>query len=637
MSDSCCTPDAQHHHHHDEPSLFGQLWPAVLSLVLLIAGLAMDYGVPQFWFNGWLRFVWYFAAYLPVGIPVLAEAVKHLRKGNFFNEFSLMGLATIGAFAIWEYPEGVAVMLFYSIGELFQDLAVSRARRNISDLLDQRPDEVTLSENGKLKTVPAAAAVPGNIILLKPGEKLALDGELYSDRALFDTAALTGESRPSAKYRGEAVLAGMINGNTVAEVRVTTAYQDSKLSRILQLVQEASARKAPTEQFIRKFAAIYTPVVFFLALGICLLPYFFVADYDFRVWLYRALVFLVISCPCALVISIPLGYFGGIGAASRNGILVKGGNYLDALAQLKVVVADKTGTLTEGVFQVQDVVVFPEFDRTEILKQLGALEAHSSHPVAQAICDFTGNRVAEWTLQDVQEFSGEGMKASLNGQILLAGNKKLLQRFGVPADALPEPFLTTVFMALNSLPVGYITIADRIRADSVQAVRELRDMGIPVVMLSGDHEAVVQQVAGELGIQKAYGGLLPEDKVEKLKTIRAQYGTAAFVGDGVNDAPVIALSDVGVAMGGLGSDAAIETAGVVIQEDRPSRIPAAIRIGRKTRRIVWQNIILAFGVKATVLILGAGGMASLWEAVFADVGVALLAILNAVRIQRVRY
>lgn len=635
MSDSCCTPDAQHHHH--EPSLFGQLWPAVLSLVLLIAGLALDYGVPQFWFNGWLRFVWYFAAYLPVGIPVLAEAVKHLRKGNFFNEFSLMGLATIGAFAIWEYPEGVAVMLFYSIGELFQDLAVSRARRNISDLLDQRPDEVTLSENGTLKTVPAAAAVPGNIILLKPGEKLALDGELYSDRAFFDTAALTGESVPSAKKRGEAVLAGMINGNTVAEVRVTAAYQDSKLSRILQLVQEASARKAPTEQFIRKFAAIYTPVVFFLALGICLLPYFFVADYDFRVWLYRALVFLVISCPCALVISIPLGYFGGIGAASRNGILVKGGNYLDALAQLKVVVADKTGTLTEGVFQVQDVVVFPEFDRTEILKQLGALEAHSSHPVAQAICDFTGNRVAEWTLQDVQEFSGEGMKASLNGQILLAGNKKLLQRFGVPADALPEPVVTTVFMALNSLPVGYITIADHIRADSVQAVRELRDMGIPVVMLSGDHEAVVQQVAGELGIQKAYGGLLPEDKVEKLKTIRAQYGTAAFVGDGVNDAPVIALSDVGIAMGGLGSDAAIETAGVVIQEDRPSRIPAAIRIGRKTRRIVWQNIILAFGVKATVLILGAGGMASLWEAVFADVGVALLAILNAVRIQRVRY
>ncbi len=636
MSDSCCTPDAQHHH-HDEPSLFGQLWPAVLSLILLIAGLALDYGVPQFWFNGWLRFVWYFAAYLPVGIPVLAAAVKHLRKGNFFNEFSLMGMATIGAFAIWEYPEGVAVMLFYSIGELFQDLAVSRARRNISDLLDQRPDEVTLSENGTLKTVPAAAAVPGNIILLKPGEKLALDGELYSDRAFFDTAALTGESVPSAKNRGEAVLAGMINGNTVAEVRVTAAYQDSKLSRILQLVQEASARKAPTEQFIRKFAAIYTPVVFFLALGICLLPYFFVADYDFRVWLYRALVFLVISCPCALVISIPLGYFGGIGAASRNGILVKGGNYLDALAQLKVVVADKTGTLTEGVFQVQDVVVFPEFDRTEILKQLGALEAHSSHPVAQAICDFTGNRVAEWTLQDVQEFSGEGMKASLNGQILLAGNKKLLQRFGVPADALPEPVVTTVFMALNSLPVGYITIADRIRADSVQAVRELRDMGIPVVMLSGDHEAVVQQVAGELGIQKAYGGLLPEDKVEKLKTIRAQYGTAAFVGDGVNDAPVIALSDVGIAMGGLGSDAAIETAGVVIQEDRPSRIPAAIRIGRKTRRIVWQNIILAFGVKATVLILGAGGMASLWEAVFADVGVALLAILNAVRIQRVRY
>ncbi|MCC2590261.1 heavy metal translocating P-type ATPase [Chryseobacterium sp. MFBS3-17] len=637
MSDSCCTPDAQHHHHHDEPSLFGQLWPAVLSLVLLIAGLAMDYGVPQFWFNGWLRFVWYFAAYLPVGIPVLAAAVKHLRKGNFFNEFSLMGMATIGAFAIWEYPEGVAVMLFYSIGELFQDLAVSRARRNISDLLDQRPDEVTLSENGTLKTVPAAAAVPGNIILLKPGEKLALDGELYSDRAFFDTAALTGESVPSAKNRGETVLAGMINGNTVAEVRVTTAYQDSKLSRILQLVQEASARKAPTEQFIRKFAAIYTPVVFFLALGICLLPYFFVADYDFRVWLYRALVFLVISCPCALVISIPLGYFGGIGAASRNGILVKGGNYLDALAQLKVVVADKTGTLTEGMFQVQDVVVFPEFDRTEILKQLGALEAHSSHPVAQAICDFTGNRVAEWTLQDVQEFPGEGMKASMNGQILLAGNKKLLQRFGVPADALPEPVVTTVFMALNSLPVGYITIADRIRADSVQAVRELRDMGIPVVMLSGDHEAVVQQVAGELGIQKAYGGLLPEDKVEKLKTIRAQYGTAAFVGDGVNDAPVIALSDVGIAMGGLGSDAAIETAGVVIQEDRPSRIPAAIRIGRKTRRIVWQNIILAFGVKATVLILGAGGMASLWEAVFADVGVALLAILNAVRIQRVRY
>ena len=526
-------------------------------------------------------------------------------------------------------------MLFYTIGELFQTLAVKRAKANIKSLLDQRPDEVTVLRNNQPQTVKAETVNIDEIIQLKPGEKIGLDGVLLSEKAAFNTAALTGESKPDMKSKGQTVLAGMINLNTVAQVKVTTAYTDSKLSKILELVQNATSQKAPTELFIRKFAKIYTPVVVFLAAAICLLPYFFVADYQFADWLYRALVFLVISCPCALVISIPLGYFGGIGAASRNGILFKGSNFLDALASIQNVVMDKTGTMTEGVFKVQEVVFYSAFNRDEILQMVNALESHSSHPVASAIQQFVGAVNHEIPLQNVEEIAGHGMKGTVNGKELLVGNFKLMNKFSVTYGVdLNSPVIA---VAYDKQIVGYITIADRIKENARIVIDKLKALNVKTTMLSGDKTTVVKFVAEKLGIQNAFGDLLPEDKVNKIKELKANKETVAFVGDGLNDAPVVALSDVGIAMGGLGSDATIETADVVIQDDSPSKIPMAIEIGKQTKKIVWQNITLAFAIKGIVLILGAGGLASMWEAVFADVGVALLAILNAVRILRMKF
>ncbi|WP_425394639.1 heavy metal translocating P-type ATPase [Chryseobacterium indologenes] len=549
-----------------------------------------------------------------------------------------MSIATIGAFAIGEYPEGVAVMLFYAVGEVFQSMAVTRAKGNIKALLDQRPDEVTVVENNQPKTIKAKEAKIGDIIQLKPGEKLALDGELLSDSASFNTAALTGESKPDTKNKGEAVLAGMINMNSIALVKVNTAYEDSKLSKILELVQNATAQKAPTELFIRKFAKVYTPIVVFLAIGICLLPYFFVSDYQFRDWLYRALIFLVISCPCALVISIPLGYFGGIGAASRNGILFKGSNFLDSIAEIQNVVMDKTGTMTEGVFKVQEVSMSPEFNKEEILQMVNVLESKSTHPVATAIHNYVGDINHAIPLENVEEIAGHGLKATINGKELLVGNFKLMDKFNISYDINHANIVYTVIaVAYDKKFAGYITIADSIKEDAKETVDNLHKMNVKATMLSGDKGTVVKYVADQLGIDNAFGDLLPEDKVNKVKEIKAKNQTVAFVGDGVNDAPVVALSDVGIAMGGLGSDATIETADVVIQDDKPSKIPMAIKIGKQTKKIVWQNIILAFAVKAVVLVLGAGGLATMWEAVFADVGVALLAILNAVRIQRMKF
>ncbi len=430
----------------------------------------------------------------------------------------------------------------------------------------------------------------------------------------------------------------MVNLNSPVQIRVTTAYSDSKLSKILNLVQEATGHKAPTERFIRKFAKVYTPIVVLLALCICLLPALFVEPYVFRDWLYKALVFLVISCPCALVISIPLGYFGGIGAGSRNGILFKGSNYLDRLAQVGTVAMDKTGTLTEGVIEVGEVVLKPGFDQGEILNMVNQLESHSSHPVAMAIQDHLGELSEPVELDAIEEIPGLGMRAEVNGKPLVVGNYRLLERYGIPFGPETEaPSATVVVIAYGGKYAGHITITDRLKSDSHKAVKQLQDMGIEVVMLSGDRKVVVERFAKELGISRAYGDLLPEDKVEKLKEAMTGPKPVAFVGDGVNDAAVIALGDVGIAMGGLGSDAAIETADVVIQDDMPSRIPMAIHIGKATKKIVWQNVFLAFGVKAAVLILGAGGIAGMWEAVFADVGVALLAILNAVRIQRMDF
>ncbi|RXM44442.1 heavy metal translocating P-type ATPase [Flavobacterium sp. YO64] len=626
------------HEHNSEGSLFKMFLPAIISFVLLLIGIGLDNYFPQTWFSGYVRIAWYVAAYLPLGFPVLREAYESIIKGDVFSEFFLMCIATIGAFAIGEYPEGVAVMLFYTIGETFQGMAVSKAKSNIKSLLDSRPDEVTIFENNIAVKVRAFDVKIGSVIQLKAGEKLGLDGELLSDTASFNTAALTGESKPDTKKKGETVLAGMINENTIVQVKVTTAYSDSKLSKILELVQTAVTKKAPAELFIRKFAKIYTPIVVYLAIAICVLPMLFVDHYVFNDWLYRALVFLVISCPCALVISIPLGYFGGIGAASKNGILFKGSNYLDSISTIQNVVMDKTGTMTEGVFKVQEVIINPEFDKEEILNLVNVLESHSTHPVATAIHNYVGQIDSSIELKNVEEISGHGLKALFNGKELHVGNFKLLDKFAIPYNIDPSTVVyTTIAIAYDRKFAGYLTIADEIKKDAQETVTKLKALGVKVTMLSGDKTNVVQFVADKLGITNAFGDLLPEDKVDKVNEIKAKNETVAFVGDGVNDAPVIALSTVGIAMGGLGSDAAIETADVVIQDDKPSKIAMAINIGKQTKKIVWQNITLAFVVKAFVLILGAGGLATMWEAVFADVGVALLAILNAVRIQKMKF
>ena len=627
-----------HDHSSEEKSTFQMFLPAIISFTLLLVAIGFDNYFTQSWFTGYVRIGWYILAYIPVGFPVVKEAFESIRKGEIFSEFLLMSIATIGAFAIGEFPEGVAVMLFYAIGEIFQTLAVQIAKANIKTLLDQRPDEVTILENNVAKTIKASTAKIGDIIQLKAGEKLGLDGELLSDNASFNTAALTGESKPDTKAKGETVLAGMINLNSVCQVKVTVAYTDSKLSKILEMVQDATTKKAPTELFIRKFAKIYTPIVVLLAILICVIPMLFVDNYVFRDWLYRALVFLVISCPCALVISIPLGYFGGIGAASKNGILFKGSNFLDVMATIQNVVMDKTGTMTEGVFKVQEVVFNANFNKDEILQMVNALESQSTHPVATAIHQYVGKIDNTIELKNVEEISGHGLKADVKGKELLVGNFKLMDKFSISYDIDPTTIVyTLISVAYDKKFVGYLTIADSIKEDAKITIDKLKALGIKTTMLSGDKDNVVQFVAQKLGITNAFGDLLPEDKVNKVKEIIAKNETVAFVGDGVNDAPVVALSNVGIAMGGLGSDATIETADVVIQDDKPSKIPMAINIGKQTKKIVWQNIILAFTVKAIVLVLGAGGLATMWEAVFADVGVALLAILNAVRIQRMKF
>ena len=619
---------------------------AGVSFVLLLTGIALDYFLKD-QMHPYFRLGFYLVAYLPVGWPVWKSAFKTTLKGDVFNEFVLMGIATLGAFFVGEYPEGVTVMLFYAIGELFQGAAVRKAKSSIKALLDQRPDEVTILQDGRTITKKAEAVTIGEIIQLRPGDKLALDGELLTQQASFNTAALTGESKPDTKQKGETVLAGMINENQLCEVKVTSAFADSKLSKILNLVQDATTKKAPTELFIRKFARIYTPIVFFLAVAIIVIPYFYSLSplgrageglYVFNDWLYRALIFLVISCPCALVISIPLGYFGGIGAGSRNGILFKGSSFLDLMATVGCVVMDKTGTLTKGVFKVQEVKIMEGFDQTEVLAMLALVESKSSHPVAKAIADYVGNATNNHQLDNSEEIAGHGLKGTINGKEILAGNFRLMDKFVIAYDAqLKDIPLTIVAVAVDKKFAGYITIADEIKEDAQQAIETLTKLGIETVMLSGDKTAVVNHVASQLKITKAYGDLLPEDKVTKVQEIKNTTSPVAFVGDGVNDAPVVALSDIGIAMGGLGSDATIETADIVIQNDMPSKIATAIQIGKATKKIVMQNITLAFGVKIVVLILGAGDIATMWEAVFADVGVALLAILNAMRVQKMKF
>lgn len=631
----------EHDHSHGdegEESTWKTYLPAGISFLLLITGIIFDNYVKPSFFVGYARVVWYIVAYLPVGLPVMKDAVKAIINKEFFTEFFLMSVATIGAFTIGEYPEGVAVMLFYAIGELFQTAAVNRAKRSIKALLDIRPDKAFVKKEGNYIEMDPGQVQVGEIVQIKAGEKVPLDGELQSEGSTFNTAALTGESQPSSINKGEIVLAGMINQGKVIELKVTKLFNDSSLARILILVQDATTRKAKTEQFIRKFSKIYTPIVVFLAIGIAAIPYFIVKDYVFSQWLYRALIFLVISCPCALVISIPLGYFGGIGAASRNGILFKGSNFLDLMTKVNTVVMDKTGTLTKGVFKVQKIMSYdiPEADWFPLA---AAIEAQSTHPIAQALVEKAGDSIKGINVDNLEEISGHGLKGNVKGKIVLAGNLKLMKKENIDiGDKLRDISDTVVVVAIDGKLAGYVTIADEIKEDSKEAIKALHEKKIRTIMLSGDKQPVVDKVAKEIGIDNAYGDLLPENKVEKVEELKKDSKTViAFVGDGINDAPVLALSDVGMAMGGLGSDAAIETADVIIQTDQPIKIARAIEIGRATNRVVWQNIIFAFTVKVIVLILGAGGLATMWEAVFADVGVALLAILNAVRIQRLKF
>lgn len=613
--------------------------PAIISFIALMAGIVLDNWVSASFFTGWIRLAWYIVAYIPVGWPVLKKAAKTVARGDIFTEFFLMGIATLGAFAIGEYPEGVAVMLFYTVGELFQQAAVNRARRNIRALLDFRPETARVRQGDKTRDVPSEKVNPGDIISVRPGEKVPLDGEMLTEIASFNTAALTGESAPATIRQGETVLAGMILLDKPAECKVSRPFSDSSLSRILKMVQEAASRKARTEQFIRRFARIYTPVVFFLAVALVILPVFFADPYVFSDWLYRALVFLVISCPCALVISIPLGYFGGIGAASRNGILFKGSNFLDLMTRVNTVVMDKTGTLTKGVFAVQEVRTNGRYAEKELLAYAAALEKHSTHPVAKAVVAYSAGKIEGTGLEarEVEEISGQGLTGKVDGVRVLAGSQRLMETYGIGSVSGAHAAGTVVFIGIDGKLGGFITVADELKEDSAEAVAWMHDRQIQTVVLSGDRQEVVDQVARDLGISEAYGGLLPEDKVRKLEALKQdKMRVVAFAGDGINDTPVLAVSDVGIAMGALGSDAAVETADVVIQTDHLSRIGTAVQIGKATSRIVWQNIGLAFGVKLIVLIMGAGGLATMWGAVFADVGVALLAILNAVRIQHMK-
>ncbi len=613
----------------------------ICSIILLFTGISLQASSAA-WFTPTVMFIWYACALLPVAIPVWKEAWETMRKGDIFNEFTLMSIASIGAFCIEEYPEGVAVMLFYSIGERFQDAAVGKARSQIQALLDIRPDKASLLQDGEYVTVHPETVLPGNEIGVKAGERVPLDGTLLTEYAIFQTAALTGESMPRIYRQGESVPSGIIVTDRTIHIKVTKPYAESTLSRMLEMVQNAAERKAPAELFIRKFARIYTPTVTTLAALIVVLPFLYSClvpnfQFVFSDWFYRALVFLVISCPCALVISIPLSYFGGIGAASRKGILFKGGNYLDAITRLHTVIFDKTGTLTEGTFRVQQVCP-NEATEQELWEWVATLEKQSNHPIAKAIVEEAEQKgYKAFHTNNVSDIAGMGLEGTFGEQHLLIGNTRLMASRSITyPKTLEEIPDTIVLCAVDGEYKGYLLLADSAKEDAKATVKGLKSLNINnIQILSGDKQPIVRNLAKQLGIENAYGNLLPEGKVHHVEEqIRLGNRPIAFVGDGLNDAPVLAISDVGIAMGGLGSDAAIETADVVIQNDRPSQLLTAIRIGKATRHIVWQNIFLALGVKGIVLLMGALGIASLWAAVFADVGVALLAILNAMRIQR---
>lgn len=632
--------EEQHSHNHEKSSNQLKAYvPAIISFAMLIIGIGLDYFDVPF-FKDWIRIAWYGIAYLPVGLPVIKEGWNSIKKGDVFTEFFLMSIATIGAFVIGVYPEGVAVMLFYAVGELFQGAAVKSAKSNIKALLDVRPNKALVYRNNQYISVNPETVQIGEKVQVRVGEKIPLDGILLSKKGSFNTAALTGESKPDTIAKGEKVFAGSINMDGVIEIETTKEFKDSSIARILDMVQNATARKSKTELFIKKFARIYTPIVVFLAIGVTFLPYFFVDDYVFRDWLYRALIFLVISCPCALVISIPLGYFGGLGAASKNGILFKGASFLDAMTQINTLVMDKTGTVTKGVFKIKNVLVSNRsLSEVEMMQYLMAMEEQSTHPIAKAILEYKSEG-EDFKAQDVSEIAGKGLKGIVHGKTVLVGNKALMVANNIEVPTEIESIVESiVLVSIDNQFAGYVVIADELKEDAKDTITALHNVGVKnIMMLSGDKDSITQQVANELNIANAKGGLLPEDKLNEVELLKKNpENKVAFIGDGINDAPVLAASNVGIAMGGLGSDVAIETADVIIQTDQPSKVVRAIKISRSTRKIVWQNIILALGVKVVVLILGAGGLATMWEAVFADVGVALLAILNAVRLQRMNW
>ncbi|MDC3416765.1 heavy metal translocating P-type ATPase [Aquibacillus salsiterrae] len=575
--------------------------------------------------------------YLIIGGDIVWRAIRNISRGQVFDEHFLMSIATIGAFLIGEYPEGIAVMLFFQVGELFQSIAVNRSRNSISELMDIRPDYANLQVDGETKTVSPEEVKVGDYIVVKPGEKVPLDGKVVKGNSLVDTSALTGESLPRDVEAGSDVLSGFINKNGVITVEVTKPFADSTVSKILELVQNASGRKAPTEKFITKFARYYTPVVVIIAALVALIPPLVVPGATFSEWIYRALIFLVISCPCALVVSIPLGFFGGIGGAAKQGILVKGANYLEALNSVKYAVFDKTGTLTKGVFQVTHVEPSSNVTKDELLEYAAYAEVHSNHPIATSILNAYEKQVNEAHVLNYNEVSGHGIEVEVNGKQILAGNSKLMVKENIE-DVTPSKVGTVVHVAVDHVYAGHIIISDEIKDDAIKAIKELKALGIKkTVMLTGDSKAVATEVSEALQLDEFYAELLPHEKVEMMEKIDEQKlagEKSIFVGDGINDTPVLARADIGVAMGGLGSDAAIEAADVVIMTDEPSRLADGIRKARYTRKIVWQNISLALGIKAIVLLLGVLGLATMWEAIISDVGVTLLAVLNSMRVLR---
>ena len=604
-----------------------KLYKIIISAILFIIALVVPFQ------NIWINRAIYLISYIIVGFEILKKAVRNIKRGKVFDENFLMSVATIGAFAIQEFPEAVAVMLFYQIGELFQDYAVDKSRKSISSLMDLRPDYANVLRNGKEEKIDPDDVKIDEIIIVKPGEKVPLDGVIIEGNSFIDTKGLTGEPKPRRVAESDEILSGCINLEGILKIRVKKEYDESTVSKILELVENASSKKSKSEKFITKFAKYYTPIVVIVAVFLALIPPLIIKNATFSDWLYRALSFLVVSCPCALVISIPLSFFGGIGGASKNGILIKGSNYLEALSNLETVVFDKTGTLTEGVFKVQKINSIG-ISEEELLQIAAYAEWYSNHPIAKSVKQEYSKNVEEVKIKNVKEITGKGILASIDEKQVLIGNEKLMQEYNINYEKSKEVG-TILYIAIDNVFSGTILISDKIKDDSVKCIELIKTNGIKqTIMLTGDKKEIAENISKKLGIDKVHSELLPDEKVKKMEELlknKTQNKKIAFVGDGINDAPVLALADIGIAMGGLGSDSAIEAADIVIMTDEPSKISIAIKISKKTMKIVRENIIFAITIKIIVLILSALGIATMWEAVFADVGVAIIAILNSLR------